>query len=103
MVRKQGIAVNKVQLTLARMWEPPPQLLNVLSRVKTKQAVKPFLNGVIFAIPDWFIQFNFEQASPSVKEVSILLVSHACLVLFTKALDELKRQTSASALISMHC
>jgi hypothetical protein len=65
MVRKQGIAVNEVQLTLARMWEPPPQLLNILSRIKTKQAVKPFFNRVIFSIPDWFIQFYFEQASPS--------------------------------------
>ena len=90
MVRKQGIAVNEVQLTLARMREPPPQLINVLGRVKTKQAVKPFLNWVIFAIPDWFIQFNFEEASPCVKEVSILLVSNACLILFTKALDEFK-------------
>ena len=55
MVRKQGIAVYEVQLTLAWMRETPPKLLNILSRVQAKQAIEPFLNRIILTVPDRLI------------------------------------------------
>jgi len=90
-VGKESVAVDEVQVALAGVREPKPEVVDVLRGVKAQQIAQPFFHGVVRTIPNWLIKLDLSQRS-LVSELAITaglrrLDSH--LVLLTETLEQL--------------
>ena len=90
------------------MGETPPQRVHILGCIQTEKSIEPLFNWVARTIPNWLFKGYFGESSASPRrtiflDLLLLLIHNTLLILLTQRLEQLEGQTSARALITVHC
>lgn len=75
MIAEQCISVDKVKITLLRVWVTLTQLLHLLGSIQTQQVAEPPFDWIVYSVSNWFIKTDLLQLAAVSPLITVIVIS----------------------------